>query len=131
MTKETHMRVQLSYDSPEHRTYCDLLREYGFSSIIDRNYNVGFQFFNPRHGVIVILDVEDSNTYEPKILKLKDNKKWHSVPVPHIVDFFAPTEQDYTEFEWAWINEMPSSVETLRRELYILLRVRPDTLARR
>lgn len=109
--REPTLHIILRFTSPLHLKLHRVLIDHGFGFTVAADYLVGFEYHNEVKSVGVLLTPVD-NDMEYGCLK-PDGREVYS-------------EDDYSRVEWTWISEPQIDIEeALRRELHILLHVRP------
>jgi hypothetical protein len=108
--------ILLQFTSVLHQKLHDVLGDFGFDfQVSSSNYMVGFEYRHPDKRVTVVLAVEDD---ELGYVCCKPDQT-------------AYAAQDYNRPEWHYISATGiSEEERLRRDLHVLIKVRPAHLLR-
>jgi hypothetical protein len=103
-------------DQSHHRLH-QVLMAFGFSfEITPPDYKAGLLYRHPSKQLEVELSIsEDEYRAVTHDLKKELGER-------------IPTEESYTAFEWEWMDDATDEAEYLRRELHILVHVRPHSL---
>jgi hypothetical protein len=134
--------VTIRYRDEDHRRFADITREFGFVTCVTPTMEVGLQFFHPTKFFIVEIEPEadpelEGRLYTPRFLVLKAPLK---IPVESIFSAFhngllkpdqyvVPFGRDsFTEAEDRWVFEKDDDFQILWRELYLYVKVRPNTM---
>ena len=99
----------MHFDNTLHRDCYRILMEYGFAPVVTSDLIVGHEYAHPDKPVRVVLKVVDGDL---EYYCLKPNGETYD-------------EMAFSIGEREWINESTDLSENLRRELNILIRVRP------
>jgi hypothetical protein len=101
--------ITLRFRSVLHMKLHQVLMGYDFAFTVNADRLVGFEYNCPTLGVL---------------LTLVDNDLEYACLKPDGLQVYSET--DYSRVEWAWISEPNLPIEdALRRELHVLLKVRP------
>jgi len=109
--------LTILFEDQEHRRLHYVLLAFGFSfEVRPPDCRIGLLYRHPRKQLEVELSVSDGEcraaTYD---LTKKRGER-------------IVTDESYTGFEWDWLEDAPNEAEFLRRELHILVHVRPKSM---
>jgi len=97
----------LHFENSLHRRFYRMLMHYEFTVVDASDINAGHEYMHPRKPIRVILKLVDGDL------------EYFCQPIGF---------GDYNQAEWKWITSAPDLAESLRRELHILVKVRPRSM---
>jgi len=99
----------------EHQEYHRILHDRGFTCEVRATLRVGRKYEHPTKPVVVWIEEGDAYLM-PKVFYRGE----------------VQTDREYSVKEWEWLSRQPSTPEgereTLRRELHVLLDIRPRVM---
>jgi len=106
--------IVVRFVNERHQQFHRILLEHDFSFEVDRDLRVGLRYRHPVKPVIVELRGADEDDLEPVCIKPDG-------------DVYYTGDFSKTEFDWIF-EQVNDDFDSLRRELHVLLKVRPKSL---
>lgn len=114
MTQPTETLV-VRFENDHHKNLHQVLLDAGFIFQVTGDLQIGRHYANPKKSIEVTLEDGDE---EAPWLECKVSVRGHIL-----------TDKDYSKVEWDWMTAGPdtadNAIEMLRRELHILINIRP------
>jgi len=105
----------VAFESDEHLRYHQILHDRGFGCEVSAGLKIGRKYKHPTKSVVVRIE-EGDDYLVPKVFYRGE----------------VQVAEDYSLKEWEWLSRQPSTPEgereTLRRELHVLLDIRPRVM---
>ena len=113
----------LTFESPQHMLLHNICLDHDFAFKVNADLAVGRRYVHHKSPLEVLLlegeGKQGKDEYEYRVSRLAAGGD------PH----YILTDRDYSMLEWQWMTNPDDTAEMLRKELHILLRVRPHYLA--